>query len=130
MSEMFCPSCRLQQPQSHAFCVRCGTSLPHHLLEDAAPLETKTSRFFPGVKVHAKDPDAGFLRVSCYLKQQSFAAPEGEVTFAGRHVRFSIWDGEEARATCVLSVPETEARDLADFITTEMDRLGQTKALS
>lgn len=123
MSEMFCPSCRLHQPRDHAYCVRCGTSLPHHLLGETEPSETKRSRFFPGVKVHAQDPDAGFLRVSCYLKEQSFEAPEGEVTFAGRHVRFSIWEGEDARATCVLSVPETEARALASFVTNELDRL-------
>lgn len=119
--EMFCPSCRLQQPAAHTYCVRCGTSLPHHLLE-GAPRESKKSRFFPGVKVHEGDPHPGFLRVSCYLKEQTFEAPEGEVRFTGRHVRFSIWDREQA--ACVLSVPETEARELASFITTEMDRLG------
>ena len=125
MSEaMFCPSCRLEQPTEHSFCIRCGTTLPHHLLETRRP--QKASRFFPGIKVDERDPDGGFLRVSCYLKEQSFEAPEGEVSFTGRHVRFSIWDGEESRATCVLSVPETEARALAEFITTEMDRLGVT----
>lgn len=123
---MFCPACRLQQPTAHSFCVRCGVTLPHHLLEHEP---SKSSRFFPGVKVHDSDPNSGFLRVSCYLKQQSFEAPEGEVSFTGRHVRFSIWDGEESRATCVLSVPETEARALADFITAEMDRLAKTRPL-
>lgn len=120
--EMFCPSCRLQQPAAHDYCVRCGTSLPHHLLE-VSPQESKKSRFFPGVKVHEGDPDPGFLRVSCYLREQTFEAPEGAVRFTGRHVRFSIWDHEQA--ACVLSVPETEARGLASFITTEMDRLGK-----
>ena len=119
--QIFCPSCRLQQPQEHSYCIRCGASLPRELLQPI-PSETKTSRFFPGVKVHERDPDTGFLRVSCYLKEQSFEAPEGEVRFTGRHVRFSIWDGETA--TCALSVPETEARELARFITAELDRLG------
>jgi hypothetical protein len=117
---MFCPSCRLQQPIDHTYCARCGLELPRHLFEES-PTESKSSRFFPGVKVHQRDPEAGFLRVSCYRKEQSFEAPEGEVTFTGRHVRFSIWDGE--RVTCVLSVPETEARALAAFITADMDRL-------
>ena len=108
MDERFCPSCRLQQPRGHTYCVRCGASLPHHLLGGTPLTETKASRFFPGIKVVERDPDAGFLRVSCYLKEQSFEAPEGAVSFSGRHVRFSIWDGHESRATCVLSVPETE----------------------
>lgn len=120
--EMFCPSCRLQQPAAHTYCVRCGSSLPRYLLTRTPQDESKKSRFFPGVKVQERDPDPGFLRVSCYLKEQTFAAPEGEVRFSGRHVRFSIWDHNEA--ACVLSVPETEARELANFITTEMDRLG------
>ena len=127
---MFCPACRLEQPRSHTFCVRCGVALPHHLFEDTADEPSKSSRFFPGVKVHDSDPDSGFLRVSCYLKQQCFEAPEGEVNFTGRHVRFSIWDGDESRATCVLSVPETEARALADFITTEMDWLRERETAS
>ncbi|MGH2693679.1 MAG: hypothetical protein ACRDJJ_02575 [Actinomycetota bacterium] len=59
--------------------------------------------------------------MSCYLKEQSFESPEGSVSIPGRHVRFSVWVKDSAR--CVLSVPESEARDLARFIGEELDRV-------
>ena len=114
MTQIYCPLCRLEQPSEHRYCLGCGISLPTHLLEEAS---SKRVRMFPGVKVQQGDLDAGFLRVSCYLKEQRFDAPEGTITFAGRHVRFSVWDGTSAR--CVLSVPESEARALAGFILSE-----------
>ena len=81
------------------------------------PLErtpSKKTRFFAGTKVSDKDPEGSFLRVSCYLEEQTFDTPEGSVTIPGHHVRFSMWNDSEAR--CVLSLPETEARALAEFI--------------
>jgi hypothetical protein len=110
---MFCPSCRLQQPTRHVFCIRCGTQLPTRLLADAA----KQSRWFAGVPVAPDDPRGAFLKVSRYLREQTFRTTEGEVTIPGRHVRFSVWVGDEAR--CAVSLPETEARDLAGFITAQ-----------
>ena len=118
MDGIYCPSCRLHQPASHLYCVRCGSSLPTYLLE---PAHGKRARFFAGIKVTQGDPEGAFLRVSCYLKEQTFEAPEGSVTIPGRHVRFSVWVGE--RAQCVLSIPETEARELAVFIGEELGRL-------
>jgi hypothetical protein len=82
---------------------------------------------FAGIKISDKDLDPGFLRVSCYLKEQRFDAPEGSVLIPGHHVRFSIWDGERAR--CVLSIPETEARAMADFIQSELDEMNGVDAL-
>ncbi len=110
----------MQQPTDHAFCVRCGESLPTHLLEAPA----KRVRYFAGLKVSEGDPEGAYLRVSCYLKEQSFVGPEGTVTIPGHHVRFSVWVGDEAR--CVMSVPEAEARELASFIDEELGRLDAT----
>jgi hypothetical protein len=84
----------------------------------------KTTRFFTGVKIGEGDPEGAFLRVSCYLREQVFETPEGSVSIPGRHVRFSVWVGDSAR--CVLSIPEGEARDLARFISEELDRVALT----
>ena len=118
MKEIFCPGCRLQQPTAHTYCIRCGERLPVQLL-DASP--AKRVRFFAGMKVGEQDPEGAFLRVSCYLKNQRFESPEGSVTIPGHHVRFSIWVEDGAR--CVLSIPESEALELADFIRGELGRL-------
>jgi hypothetical protein len=116
MSSIFCPGCRLEQPTEHRYCIRCGVHLPVHLLEPGHP---KRARWFPAVKVADDDPEQGFLRVSCYLTEQRIEAPGGEpVIVPGRHVRFSVWDGEAAR--CVVSIPEAEARALAEFISDEL----------
>lgn len=120
MERIFCPSCRLRQPSEHAYCVRCGHTLPSHLLEQAP---VKRARFFAGVKVSEGDSAHAFLRVSCYLKEQTFSTPEGSVVIPGHHVRFSIWNGE--RAQCVVSIPETEARELARFIEDELSKLDE-----
>ena len=111
---MFCPSCRLEQPVEHAYCVRCGTALPAHLL-DARP--AKSALFFAGLRVDGSDPENAFLRVSSYRNSQVLEAPEGSVRIAGNHVRFSVWVDDRAR--CVVSIPESEARELAAFLTAE-----------
>lgn len=118
MQRIHCPQCGLQQPTEHLFCVRCGRSLPSHLLETG---HAKRARFFAGTKVDERDPEGGFLRVSCYRKDQTFESAEGSVLIPGHHVRFSIWICDEAR--CVLSIPETEARDLARFLEDQLNDL-------
>lgn len=120
MALIHCPQCGMQQPTKHAFCVRCGGSLPSHLLENRP---AKSVRLFAGTKVGEHDPEGGFLRVSCYREDQTFEAAEGSVVLPGHHVRFSIWTGAEAR--CVLSIPETEARSLARFLEEELDDLNR-----
>lgn len=64
---------------------------------------SKTARFFAGLRVDDEDPENAFLRVSSYR--------------LGNHVRFSVWVGDRAR--CVVSIPESEARELAAFLTAE-----------
>ena len=118
MTEVFCPECRFKQPGDHKFCYRCGRAMPRHL---ADPSPSKRARFFAGVRVDRADPENAFLRVSCYRREQTFESPEGSVVIPGSHVRFSIWVNDEAK--CVLSVPETEARDLSRFIEEGMSRL-------
>jgi hypothetical protein len=86
----------------------------------------KTSRFYPAVKVAPDDSENAYLRASCYLERQEFTSPEGSIVFDGRHVRFSVWIGDEAR--CVLSISETEALDLAAFISDELTRLNSEPA--
>ncbi|HEX2057456.1 MAG TPA: hypothetical protein VHI71_03725 [Actinomycetota bacterium] len=114
MSAIFCPSCRLEQPLEHAYCVRCGATLPVDLLHDAP---AKSARFFAGVRVDGDDPENAFLRVTSYRRAHVIEAPEGSVEVAGRHVRFSVWVDDRAR--CVISIPESEARELAAFLSTE-----------
>ncbi|MDQ3916782.1 MAG: hypothetical protein M3323_15855 [Actinomycetota bacterium] len=112
---IYCPSCRLEQPVAHSFCVRCGTTLPVDLLErDPA----KSARFFAGVRVDGDDPENAFLRVTSYHHRQVIEAPEGSVEIAGDHVRFSVW--VEDRARCVISIPESEARELVTFLAGEL----------
>ena len=115
MNGIFCPSCRLEQPVDHTFCVRCGTGLPVELLE-RDPL--KSARFFAGVRVDGEDPENAFLRVTSYRRSQVLEAPEGSIEIAGNHVRFSVWVDDRAR--CVISIPESEARELVGFLGAEL----------
>jgi hypothetical protein len=115
MARIFCPDCRLEQSSKHAFCPRCGGVLPVELVD---PGRSKKTRFFAGTKMSHADKEGSFLRVSCYREEQTLEAPEGTVTIPGHHVRFSIWN--DSRARCVLSLPETEARALAEFVLEEL----------
>ena len=122
--DIFCPQCRLRQPASHRFCARCGDLLPTSLVEDPSP---KVWRFFAGVKVGDGDLEDGYLRVSRYRRDSVVEASEGSVVVPGKHVRFSIWSGE--KALCVLSLPESEARDLVAFLAAELS-VGSASALA
>jgi hypothetical protein len=114
MDQLFCPQCRLQQPVTHAFCVSCGESLPTHLVRGRTE---KVARFFAGIKVGQGDPENGYLRVSCYHRHDRIDSPEGSVSLPGSHVRVSMWVDSEAR--CVMSLPASEAREMAAFIVQE-----------
>ena len=119
---MFCPWCRLEQPSAHHYCPRCGGSLPTQLVpSDAADLSSKTFRYFAGIKVDERDPEGAYLRVTCYREDRRFESDEGSVTIPGHHVRFSIWVGNTC--TCVISVPEVEARELTSYLAHELDGL-------
>lgn len=111
MDNLFCPTCRLRQPIDHTYCVSCGTTLPTDLVSDTP---VKVARFFAGIKVGTDDPESGFLRVSCYRKEHAIDTHEGSVRMPGRHVRVSMWVDDEAK--CVMSLPESEAREMATFV--------------
>jgi len=115
VDHVYCPQCRQRQPAVHVYCFRCGEPLPSELLHDSP---TKAARFFAGTKVSDDDPEGAYLRVSCYLREQTLTTDEGSVVIPGHHVRFSVWVGNAAR--CVVSIPEGEALDLARFISTEL----------
>lgn len=111
MDGIFCPNCRLQQPVEHRWCVACGEGLPSHLIAERAQ---KVARFFAGIKVGDDDPENGYLRVSCYNRDHTIESPEGSVSMPGSHVRVSMWI--EDHAACVMSLPSSEAREMAAFI--------------
>ncbi len=115
LDAIFCPHCQLQQPTHHRYCPRCGEPLPTDLLRKRS---SKVARFFPSIRVAKEDPEGGYLRVTRYRSDATIEAPEGTVVFPGHHVRFSIWVGNECR--CVLSLPESEAKELANFVLTEL----------
>jgi hypothetical protein len=118
LGRIFCPHCRLEQPAEHLYCPRCGTSLPTELLD---PKSAKAVRFFAAIKIGEGDPEEAFLRVSSYRREQRIEAPEGSVVIPGHHVRFSVWMGDAA--LCALSLPESEARELGEFLVEELGRL-------
>jgi hypothetical protein len=118
MKDIHCPQCRLKQPIGHTYCIACGEMLPGHLL---GPIPAKKTRSFAGIKVSEEDPAGAFLRASCYLKEQVWETEDGTVAIPGSHVRFSVWVGDEAK--CVISIPHSEARDLARFLSAELSRL-------
>jgi hypothetical protein len=94
----------------------CSTELPTHLV--AGPW--KRSRLFAGAPIAPDDPRGAYLKVSHHSGgQETFRSGEGEVDVPDSHVRFSVWIGDEAK--CVISLPETEASDLAEFLRSELD---------
>ncbi len=114
MSEIFCPSCRLQQPTTHTFCAQCGARLPIELVAPPA----KMARFFAGVKVADADPEQGFLRVSHYRATERLHSGDTRLDVPTEHVRFSVWADNQAQ--CVISLPVSEARSLVSFLETEL----------
>jgi hypothetical protein len=75
---------------------------------------SKVGRFFAGLRVDGHDPDNAFLRVTSYRRAHVLEAPEGSVEVSDDHVRFSVWVDDRARF--VISIPESEARELAAFL--------------
>jgi hypothetical protein len=110
---MFCPSCGLQQPDLHRFCVSCGHALPTELLHVRRP---KVTQLFAGIPTHGSDPPDGVLRVSRYIEDVVFKSEEGSVTIPGHHVRFSVWFTD--RPECAISLSDAEASRLALFLET------------
>jgi hypothetical protein len=68
--------------------------------------------------VHPDDSPTAMLRVSRYLDEFEIESDEGSVRVPSHHVRFSVWI--EDRVTCAISIPDSEARGLADFLAAEV----------
>lgn len=114
MSDIYCPRCRLQQPTTHTYCASCGTSLPIDLVTP----KTKSARFFAGIRVAESDPEHGYLRVTHHRSTQRLETEATVLDVPSRHIRFSMWTGDEAR--CVISLPISEAIELCDFLQSEL----------
>jgi hypothetical protein len=113
---MYCPSCGLHQPDTHRYCVACGTVLPTELIRATLP---KMTSLFAGIPTHPSDPPEPVLRVSRYLEEIEVETPEGAATIPGHHVRFSVWVID--RPVCAISLPDTEAERLASFLQAPAD---------
>jgi hypothetical protein len=92
---VYCPECGLRQPETHRYCVTCGTRLPLELTSEQLP---KVTQMFLGIPTHPSDPPAPVLRVSHYLNDIEFPSPEGTVRVTGHHARFSMSLSEEETA--------------------------------
>ena len=108
---MFCPRCGAEQPDHHRYCAACGA--PVLLDPDGAPVP-KVTRLFLGIQTSERDPPGAVLRVSRYLEDHEFSAPEGTVTIPGDHVRFSVWLVD--RPVAAISLTGSDAEELGRFL--------------
>jgi hypothetical protein len=108
---MFCQRCGFGQPSDHRFCVACGAQLPGHLVRARIP---KVTRLFLGVQTIEQDPLGTVLRVSRYMEDHEFTAPEGTVVIPGDHARVSIWLVD--RPVAAISVTGSDAEALGRFL--------------
>jgi hypothetical protein len=108
---MFCQRCGFGQPDDHRFCVACGTQLAIHLAGARIP---KVTRLFLGIQTSEQDPVGAVLRVSRYLEDYEFSAPEGTIVVPGEHARFSVWLVD--RPVAAISVTESDAQELGRFL--------------
>ena len=108
---MFCQRCGFGQPSDHQFCVACGARLPGSLVRTRVP---KVTRLFLGIQTSEQDPAGAVLRVSRYLEDHEFTAPEGTVLIPGDHARVSIWLVD--RPVAAISVTGSDAESLGRFL--------------
>lgn len=74
----------------------------------------KVTRLFLGIQTSEQDPLGSVLRVSRYMEDYEFSAPEGTVVIPGDHARFSIWLVD--RPVAAISVTESDAEALGRFL--------------
>jgi hypothetical protein len=108
---MFCQRCGFGQPSDHRFCAECGARLPGSLVRTRVP---KVTRLFLGIQTSEQDPAGAVLRVSRYLEDHEFSAPEGSVLIPGDHARVSIWLVD--RPVAAISVTGSDAEALGRFL--------------
>jgi hypothetical protein len=108
---MFCQRCGVERSSFPRFCVACGAQLPGSLVRTRLP---KVTRLFLGIQTSEQDPAGAVLRVSRYLEDHEFTAPEGSVLIPGDHARVSIWLVD--RPVAAISVTGSEAEALGRFL--------------
>jgi hypothetical protein len=74
----------------------------------------KVTRLFLGIQTTEQDPLGAVLRVSRYLEDHEFTAPEGKVIIPGDHARVSIWLVD--RPVAAISVIGSDAEALGRFL--------------
>lgn len=72
------------------------------------------TRLFLGIQTSDQDPPDAVLRVSRYLEDLEFSAPEGTVTIPGDHVRISVWIVD--RPIAAISLTGSDAEELGRFL--------------
>ena len=108
---MDCPRCGTAAPDPNRYCGACGSELPRPSDRSRLP---KVTRLFLGVRTSDGDPSGAVLRVSRYLEEHEFSAPEGTVTVPGDHARVSIWLVD--RPVAAVSLTGTDAQELGRFL--------------
>ena len=108
---MLCQRCGVHQSSDHRFCAACGAQLPGSLVRTRLP---KVTRLFLGIQTSEQDPAGAVLRVSRYLEDHEFSAPEGSVLIPGDHARVSIWLVD--RPVAAISVTGSDAEALGHFL--------------
>jgi hypothetical protein len=108
---MICPRCGFGAPEEHRYCGSCGAELPSARSRGRIP---KITRLFLGIQTSDGDPPGAVLRVSRYLEEHEFSAPEGTITVPGDHARISIWHVD--RPVAAISLTGSDADELARFL--------------
>lgn len=108
---MYCPRCGVRAPEESRFCASCGAPLP---AGDARSRGPKITRLYLGIQTSDGDPPGPVLRVSRYLEDHEFSAPEGTTTVPGDHARISIWNID--RPVAAISLTGSDAEELGRFL--------------
>jgi hypothetical protein len=104
-----CSRCGFDAPEGHRFCGSCGAELT-----SARERIPKITRMFLGIQTSDGDPPGAVLRVSRYLEDYEFSAPEGTITVPGDHARISIWHVD--RPVAAVSLTGSDAEELGRFL--------------
>ena len=108
---MICPRCGFGAPEEHRYCGSCGAELPSARSRGRIP---KITRLFLGIQTSDGDPPGAVFRVSRYLEEHEFSAPEGTITVPGDHARISIWHVD--RPVAAISLTGSDADELGRFL--------------
>jgi len=72
---MYCPRCGVGAPEESGSCASCGAPLP---AGDERSRGAKITRLYLGIQTSDGDPPGPVLRVSRYLEDHEFSAPEND----------------------------------------------------